>query len=155
MANTSFGGMACPPPFVDLADFPYTGGCTSIRASTNSVVEMLIPYNSPEWPTVCSVSYGAHSVLPAVPLDRLGIPGWYAVKLCTHKTKLMNLADFNRLTGVANWLNVGSTACTALLLLSLLVLPVQKTSRHYLTVCLLIAVGFMSVGISATQKRRA
>jgi len=63
--------------------------------------------------------------------------------------------DFNRLTGIANWLNVGSIACTALLLLSLLVLPVQKTSRHYLTVCLLIAVGFMSVGVSATQKCRA
>lgn len=122
---------------------------------TISVVETLIPCNSPKWPTVCSVPYRAHSVLPAVSPDRLGIPGWYAVKLCTHKTKLMNLADFNRLTGIANWLNVGSIACTALLLLSLLVLPVQKTSRHYLTVCLLIAVGFMSVGISTTQRCRA
>lgn len=74
--------------------------------------------------------------------------------ICIRGIKANEVADFNRLTGVANWLNVASISCCAVLLLSLLVLPVQKTSRHYLTVDLLIAIGFMSVGALLSESSR-
>ena len=52
------------------------------------------------------------------------------------------------MTLAANWINVLSLVCIAFLLLSFAVLPVGKTHRHYLSVCLAIGVTLMSVSIS-------
>ncbi|MCJ1336185.1 hypothetical protein MMC09_001461 [Bachmanniomyces sp. S44760] len=60
-------------------------------------------------------------------------------------TDLVYPDNFEYLTRVANWLNVGSTVCCILLLVSFVVLPVAKTRRHYLTVCLIVAVSFLSL----------
>lgn len=38
--------------------------------------------------------------------------------------------------------------CTVSLLVSFVVLPVEKTSRHYLTVCFIIAVCILQVHLS-------
>ncbi|KAL8872989.1 MAG: hypothetical protein Q9174_001476, partial [Haloplaca sp. 1 TL-2023] len=40
----------------------------------------------------------------------------------------------------SNWLNVAGMVCTVSLLISFLVLPVERTSRHYLTVCFIVAI---------------
>ena len=49
------------------------------------------------------------------------------------------------LTRIANWLNVGGIVCAAVILLSFVVLPVEKTHRHYLSVCLILGVAMMQV----------
>lgn len=53
--------------------------------------------------------------------------------------------DFKTIPKVSNWLNVAGMVCTLSLLLSFVVLPVEKTSRHYLTVCFIIAVCILQV----------
>ncbi|CCF39314.1 hypothetical protein CH063_10179 [Colletotrichum higginsianum] len=53
---------------------------------------------------------------------------------------------FNTLTTAANWVCVASAACCLFLLVSWAVLPVDKTYRHYLSICLTIAVLIMNLG---------
>jgi len=58
--------------------------------------------------------------------------------------------SFNTLGVAAEWIAVAGAACCVFLLLSWLVLPVEKTHRHYLSICLTIAVMLMNV-----SRRRA
>ena len=55
--------------------------------------------------------------------------------------------EFNTLGLVAQWIAVASTVCCVFLLLSWIILPVDKTHRHYLSLCLTTAVIFMNVSI--------
>lgn len=59
---------------------------------------------------------------------------------------------FSTLTAVANWVATASGICCVFLLLSWLALPVDKTNRHYLSVCLTVAVLVMNVS-SHTNER--
>lgn len=52
---------------------------------------------------------------------------------------------FNSLSSVANWVNVAGMACCVFLLVSWIVLPVEKTHRHYLSICLTCATVLMNV----------
>lgn len=52
---------------------------------------------------------------------------------------------FDTMTAVADWIAVVSTICCIFLLLSWACLPVEKTNRHYLSICLTTAVIFMNV----------
>ncbi|KAI0395804.1 hypothetical protein F5Y17DRAFT_474086 [Xylariaceae sp. FL0594] len=54
--------------------------------------------------------------------------------------------SFYTATQSANWINVAGMIGCAFLLLSWLVLPVERTHRHYLSICLTIAVVFMNLG---------
>jgi hypothetical protein len=47
---------------------------------------------------------------------------------------------------------VASMVCSAFLLLSFAFLPVSKTHRHYLSICLTIAVVFMEVSTKALPR---
>ena len=53
---------------------------------------------------------------------------------------------FNTLTAAANWVAMASGICCVFLLLSWMSLPVEKTNRHYLSVCLTAAVLIMCLG---------
>ena len=57
--------------------------------------------------------------------------------------------SFNTLTTVANWVAAASVLATLFLLLSWAVLPVDKTARHYLSICLTFAVTIINVGTLA------
>jgi CHASE2 domain-containing sensor protein len=61
---------------------------------------------------------------------------------------------FDTLTVLANWVATVSAIFCAFLLLSWTFLPVEKTSRHYLSVCLTAAVGLMNVSHACTLKRQ-
>ena len=62
---------------------------------------------------------------------------------------------FNTMNSAANWIAVASTVCCAFLLLSWAVLPVEKTYRHYLSICLTTGVMFMNVSCSLRVAQRA
>ncbi|KAH7329039.1 hypothetical protein B0I35DRAFT_473684 [Stachybotrys elegans] len=47
---------------------------------------------------------------------------------------------------VANWVAAAGTICCVLLLSSWIALPVEKTNRHYLSICLTIGVAIMNLG---------
>ncbi|KAI4173046.1 MAG: hypothetical protein LQ343_003156 [Gyalolechia ehrenbergii] len=53
---------------------------------------------------------------------------------------------FKTIPKVSKWLNVVGMVCTLSLLISFTILPVQRTSRHYLTVCFIIAVCILQLG---------
>lgn len=53
--------------------------------------------------------------------------------------------SFDTMTTVANWISVVGTVCCVFLLLSWACLPVENTHRHYLSICLTVAVIFMNV----------
>lgn len=53
---------------------------------------------------------------------------------------------FKTLTTVANWVAAVSVLCCAFLLISWACLPVEKTNRHYLSMCLTIGVLLMNLG---------
>lgn len=57
----------------------------------------------------------------------------------------MGLPDFKVLPKVTSWLNVAGLVCAGLLLVTYFILPVEKTSRHYLTVGLVVAVCTLQV----------
>ncbi|CZR50530.1 uncharacterized protein PAC_00403 [Phialocephala subalpina] len=54
--------------------------------------------------------------------------------------------NFNTITDSASWINVASMACSVFLIVSFAVLPIEKTHRHYLSVCLAIGVTLMQLG---------
>lgn len=53
---------------------------------------------------------------------------------------------FATLGDAADWIAVVSTVCCVFLLLSWAILPIDKTHRHYLSICLTLAVVFMNLG---------
>ncbi|CZT00371.1 hypothetical protein WAI453_013316 [Rhynchosporium graminicola] len=53
---------------------------------------------------------------------------------------------FKATAHAASWINVGGVICSAFLLLSFAFLPVEKTHRHYLSVCLAVAIVIMQFG---------
>jgi hypothetical protein len=53
--------------------------------------------------------------------------------------------SFNTMTEAADWVAVASTICCIFLLASWAFLPVEKTNRHYLSICLTTAVLVMNV----------
>lgn len=55
--------------------------------------------------------------------------------------------SFQTLSLIADWVAVASTICCAFLLLSWAALPVEKTNRHYLSVCLTFGVLLMNVSL--------
>jgi hypothetical protein len=57
--------------------------------------------------------------------------------------------NFDTIAESASWINVAGIVCTVFLLLSWAALPIEKTHRHYLSICLAIAVAFMQVRVSA------
>ncbi|KAI1421008.1 hypothetical protein F5Y12DRAFT_790609 [Xylaria sp. FL1777] len=54
--------------------------------------------------------------------------------------------NFKTVTQSADWVNVAGMVGCGFLLLSWLVLPVERTHRHYLSICLTVAVVFMNLG---------
>ncbi|KUJ24053.1 G protein-like protein-coupled receptor : GPCR, secretin-like protein [Mollisia scopiformis] len=54
--------------------------------------------------------------------------------------------NFKTITDSASWVNVASMACSVFLVVSFAVLPIEKTHRHYLSVCLAIGVTLMQLG---------
>ncbi|KAI1493121.1 hypothetical protein F5X96DRAFT_677263 [Biscogniauxia mediterranea] len=53
---------------------------------------------------------------------------------------------FDAATGAANWINVVGMVCCVFLLISWIVLPVERTHRHYLSICLTCAIVLMNLG---------
>lgn len=60
--------------------------------------------------------------------------------------------SFNTMSLVADWVSVASIICCVFLLLSWAVLPVEKTHRHYLSICLTTAVALMNVSSPFLQR---
>lgn len=54
--------------------------------------------------------------------------------------------SFNIVGIVAEWVGVVSLICCVFLLISWAVLPIDKTHRHYLSICCTIAVSFINLG---------
>ncbi|TQV97196.1 hypothetical protein V2A60_000176 [Cordyceps javanica] len=54
--------------------------------------------------------------------------------------------SFETVGTVANWVATASSLCCLYLLLSWALLPVDKTNRHYLSICLTLAVLLMNMG---------
>ena len=53
---------------------------------------------------------------------------------------------FNTVGSAAEWVSVASTFCCLFLLVTWTVLPIDKTHRHYLSICLTISVVLMNMG---------
>lgn len=53
--------------------------------------------------------------------------------------------SFNTVTVAANWVATVSAICCVFLLASWAALPVDKTNRHYLSICFVIGVFLMNV----------
>ncbi|TVY60676.1 hypothetical protein LSUE1_G007449 [Lachnellula suecica] len=54
--------------------------------------------------------------------------------------------NFSNITTSVNWINVVGMVCSVFLVVSFAFLPVDKTHRHYLSVCLAIATALMQLG---------
>ena len=63
-------------------------------------------------------------------------------------------AGFFAMTRIANYINVVGLVCCFALLLSFAVLPLERTHRHYLSVCLILGIVVMHVSLP-TKPRRA
>lgn len=63
--------------------------------------------------------------------------------------------SFVTITQVADWVATVGVICIVFLLLSWAFLPVEKTNRHYLSICLSIGVLLMSVSARFRYCRKA
>jgi hypothetical protein len=69
------------------------------------------------------------------------------------ESHLLTGTGFIQRTEAANWLNVAALIATLFCLLSFFILPVKWTHRHYLSICLAIAVAFMEVWLLPLSER--
>jgi hypothetical protein len=65
--------------------------------------------------------------------------------MSSHVIGCADVSDFNTWYRVAEALNVASLVLLVFLLVSFVVLPAEKTRRHYLSYCLIIAAALMAV----------
>ncbi|KAL2885309.1 Frizzled/smoothened-like sans CRD protein B [Ceratocystis lukuohia] len=80
---------------------------------------------------------------------RLCIPSNAANSTCCLPCPLVDWVypdSFHTMASVADWISVVGFICCVFLLISWAALPVEKTHRHYLSICLTIAVAVMSLG---------
>ncbi|TQS39006.1 hypothetical protein Golomagni_00474 [Golovinomyces magnicellulatus] len=109
------GQSSCPPPFLEAGLFPETDGCK---------------YNFPLLfleGRFCSNLEGIRCCLP-----------------CPH-TKWLYPDNFESMIEKASWINVPGLMCSIFLIASFVALPVSKTHRHYLSVCLVTSVAMMNI----------
>jgi hypothetical protein len=67
---------------------------------------------------------------------------------CLHiESSTLTIADFNTYYRAAEALNVVGLILLVFLMVSFLILPAEKTRRHYLSYCLIIAAIFMAVSL--------
>ncbi|KAL1893623.1 hypothetical protein Cpir12675_004054 [Ceratocystis pirilliformis] len=80
---------------------------------------------------------------------RICIPSNAANSTCCLPCPLVDWVypdSFHTMASVADWISVFGFICCVFLLISWAALPVEKTHRHYLSICLTIAVAIMSLG---------
>jgi hypothetical protein len=125
-SNSSvFGQGECPSPFLQENLFPTTGGC---MYQVPSRLDRLATDN-------CLVVNGRFCSALLGPTCCLPCP----------QTEWLYPDNFDSITQSASWINVAGVICSVFLLVSFAFLPIGKTHRHYLSVCLTIAVILMQV----------
>jgi hypothetical protein len=70
------------------------------------------------------------------------------------QTEWLYANNFDSVTTAMDWVNVVGMICSVFLLVSFVVLPVKKTHRHYLSVCLAISIAIMQVRPSMISSAR-
>ena len=131
-SNSSVSGQGgCPAPFLEAQLFSSTGGCMLSALSPSKIAADQILVIDGRF---CSPVGSITCCLPCP------------------QTEWLYPDNFDTVTKSANWLNVASMVCSAFLLLSFAFLPVSKTHRHYLSICLTIAVVFMEVSTKALPR---
>jgi hypothetical protein len=115
-SNSSVSGQGgCPAPFLEAQLFSSTGGCMLSALSLSEIAADRILVIDGRF---CSPVGSISCCLPCP------------------QTEWLYPDNFDTVTHSANWLNVASMVCSAFLLLSFAFLPVSKTHRHYLSICL-------------------
>lgn len=120
----------CPPPFYDPSLFPDDGGCKRI---------------DPGMP----ISFLTTAVIDGRLCKQVDI-----IQCCLPcpMTDWVYPERFETLTSVANWVSLSSQICCVFLLLSWAFLPVEKTNRHYLSICLTFAILLMNVSTDTVSR---
>jgi hypothetical protein len=128
----------CPKPFLMAEMYgnatvgcEYLSSCASPISAHRSCLSVVLPGR------MCQEFAGIHCCLPCP------------------KTDWLYPDNFNTITDAANWINVAGIVCTVFLLITWAVLPVEKTHRHYLSICLAIGVVFMQVCCGLTHAYRS
>lgn len=132
------GLKTCLPPFLDESLFQNSTGCKCISGSA--------------WGTL----WTEVDRIPDIDGRFCASLGDVSCCLPCPMTDFVYPESFNTLGTVAGWVGVVSLICAVFLLASYAVLPVEKTHRHYLSICLTCAVAILSVsGSSEFQKHPA
>lgn len=139
MSNTSkvFGQGACPTPFLDASQFPATGGCKLSEFFDASKPSDFLSIWDIATDKRLSVIDGRFCSALLGPTCCLPCP----------QTEWLYPDNFDTITYSADWINVAGMVCSMFLLISFAFLPVGKTHRHYLSICLAIATVMMQVSI--------
>lgn len=147
MSSSNLRGL-CPPPFLQEALFPETGGCMypfnkSKRPSTSILTRSKLSLEGfacllPLFETLPAV-YHAPSPIGPILMVRQFLPIKYATVMLTGQP------GFEQRTSIANWVNLAAFILSVYLVLSFIVLPVKFTHRHYLSVCVTLGVIFLEV----------
>lgn len=116
----------CPAPFYDMSNFG-TGGCKfrTLRRLYNCLT--LLDAAGRFCAPISQIQAGLNCCLPCPATDYFYPP------------------EFRTWYRAAEALNLAGLVCLAFLLISFIFLPAEKTRRHYLSYCLIIAAMFLAV----------
>lgn len=145
MANSTILRGACPAPFLQLSNFQSTDGCECLLGT--NALDLVLIRDSSTWPILrsCSVRPRYYKLLSALSNDRLGLLGQWVVWQCYAWDEAHVLSGFKSVPKIISWVNVAGLVCAMSLLVSYFVLPTEKTSRHYLTIGMIVSVCFLEV----------
>jgi hypothetical protein len=131
----SQGQGLCPAPFLEAELFGNTTGCRLKLDALQKCKNAYTTFSSVISGRMCEAVGGVYCCLPCP------------------KTDWLYPDNFNTITDVASWVNVAGIVCVMFLLITWAVLPVEKTHRHYLSICLAIGVVFMEVSFQESLSR--
>lgn len=128
MSNSTLASNGgCPKPFLSQSLFNTSIGCKFVTVLMSIVGKARLTFTVTTGRLCTPIGSGVVCCLPCPQSDYL-YPD-----------------NFNTVTTAANWVNVAALACSMFLLLSFAFLPVEKTHRHYLSICLAIGTVLMEV----------
>jgi hypothetical protein len=116
----------CPAPFYEQAQFGFDG-CRYLH-----IIHLQL---------LTSTVVGGRFCAPVDPSK-----GLFCCLPCP-LTDFLYPDSFNSTYRVAEALNVAGLICLVFLLITFMVLPAEKTRRHYLSYCLIVAAMFMAVSV--------
>lgn len=144
----------CIEPFLDALQFGKKGGRKRTPTRLHNSLAKFSRCGRQTMRSYCSIAREAR-LLPTMSGHGLGIPREYGMPLFEQYQVTDMIAGFQTWYRISESISAVGLVICIFLLLSWVFLPVEKTRRHYLSICLVIGIILEAVSLSHSLQSQA